>query len=310
VIERLAGMRQLVADAENYLTSADVTSARLTSGDLESEDNLSRSESESAFGPLRHSDSLLLITQNSKDRLDGVQGIKLPDVDHSESDTDSLSTPTSSPYRRQHQTQPAKPATGGASFGLHSPDNAVDGSLNEMLQQTNGMPEAILPDGSIYSDPDIIDLTMIPPPMTPDEDGPTRIPPELSTPPTPFADRESLEAELQALERDLGDLDRVSELVRAATIISPDDSPSSGFSSQPTGSDIDSLIATLTMPPPPRDPVEVAPRVAADESPVLELTRDQIASFIIPPPPNAGATRQAQVGFSTRQAQVGHIHLH
>lgn len=31
-------------------------------------------------------------------------------------------------------------------------------------------------------------------------------PPQLSTPPTPFADRETLEKELKALEQDLGDL--------------------------------------------------------------------------------------------------------
>lgn len=48
------------------------------------------------------------------------------------------------------------------------------------------------------------------------QDGPAHraIAPELSTPPTPFADRETLEAELLALERDLGDLDRVGEMVR------------------------------------------------------------------------------------------------
>ncbi|XP_037083114.1 FERM and PDZ domain-containing protein 4-like isoform X2 [Pollicipes pollicipes] len=178
VIERLAGMRQLVADAENYLTSSRPEDAE----SLRSALSLSRSESETAFGPLKHSDSLLLISQTSKDRLDGVQGIKLPDVDHSESDTDSLSTPTGSPYRRPNQVQPQKATAGGASFGLHSPDNVSDGKLKDVLQKTNGVGEAALPDGALYLDPDIIDLTMIPPPMTPDEDGPARIPPELVDP--------------------------------------------------------------------------------------------------------------------------------
>ena len=58
-----------------------------------------------------------------------------------------------------------------------------------------------LSDSKVVLDPDLIDLTMIPPPMTPDEDGPSRIFPgtasAVSTPPTPFADRQSLEAELQ-----------------------------------------------------------------------------------------------------------------
>ncbi len=67
---------------------------------------------------------------------------------------------------------------------------------------------------------DLIDLTMIPPPATPDEEGPPPIPPHLgavaanptfrvlpgaasavSTPPTPFADRQTLEAELRALDQ-------------------------------------------------------------------------------------------------------------
>lgn len=80
VIERLAGMRQLVADAENYLTSSreagravsprsadgPVTSQR---AEAEAEDTeslrsgVSRADTEAAFGPLKHSDSLLLISQ-------------------------------------------------------------------------------------------------------------------------------------------------------------------------------------------------------------------------------------------------------
>ena len=100
-------------------------------------------------------------------------------------------------------------------------------------------------------DPDLIDLTMIPPPMTPDEvtfglfffaslfchfpenscifgrssiakliqicsvfqDGVYRVFPgaasAVSTPPTPFADRQSLEAELKALESDASHIQRL-----------------------------------------------------------------------------------------------------
>ena len=64
-----------------------------------------------------------------------------------------------------------------------------------------------LSDSKVVLDPDLIDLTMIPPPMTPDEEGPARIFPgtasAVSTPPTPFADRQSLEAELQVISHDL-----------------------------------------------------------------------------------------------------------
>ena len=38
------------------------------------------------------------------------------------------------------------------------------------------------------------------------QDGTKVFPPQLNTPPTPFADRETLEKELKALEQDLGDL--------------------------------------------------------------------------------------------------------
>ena len=41
--------------------------------------------------------------------------------------------------------------------------------VQEALQNTNGAAEKLLQDGALYADPDIIDLTMIPPPMTPDE---------------------------------------------------------------------------------------------------------------------------------------------
>ena len=67
---------------------------------------------------------------------------------------------------------------------------------------------------TVEPDPDLIDLTMIPPPMTPDEEGVYRVFPgaasAVSTPPTPFADRQSLEAELKALENDFGNLNQLS----------------------------------------------------------------------------------------------------
>lgn len=56
---------------------------------------------------------------------------------------------------------------------------------------------------------------MIPPPMTPDEDGAfpstTSSTNAFSTPPTPFADRQSLDAELRALEIDLGRISSIKD---------------------------------------------------------------------------------------------------
>ena len=71
-----------------------------------------------------------------------------------------------------------------------------------------------LSDSKVVLDPDLIDLTMIPPPMTPDEEGPARIFPgtasAVSTPPTPFADRQSLEAELQVISHSYVALHKIS----------------------------------------------------------------------------------------------------
>lgn len=57
--------------------------------------------------------------------------------------------------------------------------------------------QAEMPEDAFCLDPDIIDLTMIPPPITPDEDGAQPLPSPLSVPPTPFADQTPLEVRPQ-----------------------------------------------------------------------------------------------------------------
>ena len=88
-----------------------------------------------------------------------------------------------------------------SSFGLHSPDLVIntneDKELEQLLRRLQDDPN--LPEGRLYLDPDIIDLTMIPPPITPEEDG-MKFPTTLNEPPTPFADRDSLENELAAIQ--------------------------------------------------------------------------------------------------------------
>ncbi len=97
-------------------------------------------------------------------------------------------------------------------------------------------------EGALVLDQDLIDLTMIPPPMTPDEVGtlgcekhpfcsndsqsqeglqrmfpgvlPLSNTTAVSTPPTPFADRETLEAELRALETEVGDIKTLKGIAR------------------------------------------------------------------------------------------------
>ena len=162
---------------------------------------------------------------------------------------------------------------------------------------------------ALVLDPDLIDLTVIPPPMTPDEDGFNRVFPgaasAVSTPPTPFADRESLEAELKALEKDIDHIQKLKAYNGWATNgsngkpISADDTLSDGSSinsynyedeaSAASNSasaaagiaavyqlrDIDSFIANVTVPPPP----------GTFDLSVHNGDLDDISAFIIPPPP-------------------------
>ncbi|XP_068223986.1 serine-rich adhesin for platelets-like isoform X3 [Palaemon carinicauda] len=203
VIKRVAELQQLVEDAENYLSDADGETT-----DVESV----RSDQ---YGRLKHSDSLLLLTQGQK-LIPNTEVVE--SEERSGSDTDSQSTPNQSPAHRPVAKLPQRPSSvlkpSGSSFGLHSPDNLPITmqsreddikALIKQLEDNSGLPYTFA-EGTLYLDPDIIDLTMIPPPITPDEDGTKVFPPQLSTPPTPFADRETLEKELKALEQDLGDL--------------------------------------------------------------------------------------------------------
>lgn len=116
------------------------------------------------------------------------------DLSQSESDSESNSTPNSSPIHRNHQTDRNQKKVNRTSFGLHSPDSstlgpdAKDTNLREylkMLKEASSKDTAdidlaakklselygfeIGDDTFIDSDPDVIDLTQIPPPQTPDE---------------------------------------------------------------------------------------------------------------------------------------------
>merc|ERR1719295_958180 len=168
--------------------------------------------------------------------------------------------------------------------------------------------------------------------MTPDEEGPSRIFPgtasAVSTPPTPFADRQSLEAELQALERDLGGLSKTSwdegavygavrygassssgagntaswegeddEETSLNSLTMPDlvDSREPGGPSLAAlrhlkSDDIDMFIANMAVPPPP-SVVRQQQQVQQKHSPVVELTSEELSAFIIPPPPATAGHR-------------------
>lgn len=116
------------------------------------------------------------------------------DLSQSESDSESTYTPQSSPIHRTNQLNGTKPTTIRTSFGLHSPDTVFapeskdtnlkdylrhlkEASNNESLQDTDLAAKKLSElygfeigdDTFIETDPDVIDLTTIPPPQTPDE---------------------------------------------------------------------------------------------------------------------------------------------
>ena len=267
VIQRVSELKRLVEDAEQYLTgSSGDRASRIsdveTSSLLSDMSQLSKTESDQsgsgaggAYGRLRHSDSLLLLTHGQKQLSLPDNTTILLDGDHgSSSDTDSVSTtpnqtPTHSPSQRPKSTSadgckpPSRPSSmlkpSDSSFGLHSPDviPAVDGEEKDLEGLIRRLQDDLpLAEGSlIYLDPDIIDLTMIPPPITPEEEGlKMKFPTTINEPPTPFADRDSLENELIAMQHkpsgssarsrpspsDLGELQDLTDLAQWTDVAS------------------------------------------------------------------------------------------
>ncbi|KAH8025663.1 hypothetical protein HPB51_010747 [Rhipicephalus microplus] len=201
VLRRVSEMRRMVADAESYLSDGNRPANQPP---LPANESTSSEEREAGGPTIRAADSLLLLTQldDVSEALNEVAAMA-PDEAASESDTDSFSTPTQSPLHRTSRlaatTEPSAPnkrGRSGSSFGLHSPDmlpgiGSGDRDLLELLKQLQSNPDIQLPfdEGTLYLDPDIIDLTMIPPPMTPDADAMGDVPGTLDVPPMPFSDR-------------------------------------------------------------------------------------------------------------------------
>ncbi|CAG0887646.1 unnamed protein product [Cyprideis torosa] len=182
--------------------------------------------------------------------------------------------------------------------------------LQELIKRMSQASDNGVNTNSIYVDPDIIDLTMIPPPATPDDDGASKLPTGPSFPPTPFADRLSLDKELQALEDDLGDLKDLriwnnsglggsTELGEGVSVASMAALAPLQYEDE---EDIDSFIANVSVPPPPRslESALMEPFSTVEHSPVVELTQDDINAFIIPPPP-AGDSLELEKPIILRQ---------
>lgn len=207
--------------------------------------------------------------------------------DSSDCDSESLYTPNSSPIHRNNNgngivnqshantnqlrvpsTQPKTFKQIRTSFGLHSPDALGDSKDNNLREYLRQLKEASSKDNNsdqdlaatklaelygfelgddsfIETDPDLIDLTTIPPPQTPDElDIPSSV---LSVPPSGFDDTDGNQRRQQKSNRDL------EEFLKKVTIEPP------------------TKIVT----------------------PAIELTPEEIMSFIIPPPPSSVSEQTA-----------------
>ncbi|XP_017783981.1 PREDICTED: FERM and PDZ domain-containing protein 4 [Nicrophorus vespilloides] len=230
--EVIKEMEKMVEDSEKYLQQEWLE----TSVDIES-------DSESPNG-LHHSDSLLLLNKEAKNGRNSFTNAAIEmlrsEINCSESDTDSVYSPHNSPKHSEAVNRNVR-----ISFGLHSPNS--NGSSSETNSENlrdylEKLKESKSDLSDLYVFEDIIDLTMLPPPATPDELDATQAPPTpINLPPITFADSIEKLNRLGVLHENL---------------------------------DLEEFLASVTVPPP-----------TQKVTPAVELTPEEIMSYIIPPPP-------------------------
>lgn len=261
VLRRVKEMQLVVESSEKYLTEQEELARNIsaewqeTSVDIESDTDSIMNEE--LLGQLKHSDSLLLLAKNCHGNIDlrnsftnaAIEMLR-SEINQSESDNDSLYTPHNSPKHKLLTNENSNKCR--VSFGLHSPDTGINESqdLKTYLAQLkvnktndNNLDEAIT-DMYVF-DPDIIDLTLLPPPATPDELD-CALPTPINLPPSSFADSMDKLNKLGVLHENL---------------------------------DLEEFLASVTVPPP-----------TQKVTPAVELTPEEIMSYIIPPPPNTHET--------------------
>lgn len=250
VLKRVQEMQQLVENSEKYLSEQNGKGEwQESSVDFESDNDsvLSSFDDVNNIGnKLKHSDSLLLLMQGTTQTEKNVNNSYNSAVvemlhSQSESDNDSVYTPHSSPSHHSNTTQNNTTVNGNnknarISFGLRSPDNTTVSNQIDLKQYLKQLKDHDSNISDVFDfDPDIIDLTLLPPPATPDDiDGGTGTP--INIPPESFAD---IDASL--LSSDL---------------------------------DLEEFLASVTVLPP-----------TQQVTPAVELTPEEIMSYIIPPPP-------------------------
>lgn len=247
VLRRVQEMQRLVENSEQYLTEQEnlerlqqLSEWQETSVDVES-DTDSQMTDDLAPGKLKHSDSLLLLNkahhQSEKRNFFTNATVELlrSESNQSESDNDSICyTPRDSPKHKIEREN-------RVSFGLRSPHNGDGETTHDLIKQ--------LKDNIYVYDNDLIDLTLLPPPATPDELD-CALPTPINLPPSSFADS----------------IERLNNL-----------------------EGLDEFLAKVAVPPP-----------TQKITPAIELTPEEIMSYIIPPPPKNedeidGATRRNSV---------------
>lgn len=247
VLRRVQEMQMLVENSEKYLTEQERLNSTCewqeTSVDIES-------DGEEVPGILKHSDSLLLLTKvnnatttETRHFANAAIEVLRSELNQSESDNDSIYTPHNSP-RHKFLENGDDNKSSRLSFGLHSPDTtSKDDDFKNYLQRMREMRNnestdvENLEDLYVF-DPDIIDLTLLPPPATPDELD-CALPTPINVPPSNFADS-------------------IEQL------------------------DLEEFLASVTVPPP-----------TQKTTPVVELTPEEIKSYIIPPPPNLDSSLES-----------------
>ncbi|XP_044756049.1 uncharacterized protein LOC123314773 isoform X2 [Coccinella septempunctata] len=263
VLRRVQEMQMMVEDSQKYLTEQEnldrlnaLAEWQETSVDIESDNDSQLTDD--APGKLKHSDSLLLLTRDhaQNQTKNGFANAAIEMLrsemsnNLSESDNDSvIASPHNSPRRINEIKQGSSMLTNNrVSFGLRSPDTGKDATdfqdyLKRMREMSRNRENAAVESAEemYVFDPDIIDLTMLPPPATPDELDCGALPTPINVPPSSFAD---------SVEK----LDKLCALAEEQ--------------------DLEKFLERVTVPPP---TLRVTPSV--------ELTPEEINSFIIPPPP-------------------------
>lgn len=263
VLRRIQEMQQLVENSEKYLTEQQnldrlnsLSEWQETSVDIESDTDSVLADD--APGKLKHSDSLLLLTKGHAQEpapkpmfTNAAIELLRSETVQSESDNDSIYTPGNSPKHKLPSNGIDK--SNRISFGLRSPDNTADKDqdFQAYLQQLKQMKNKDTGDmdslNDIYVfDPDLIDLTNIPPPGTPNELD-CALPTPINVPPSSFADSIEKLNKLGVLNED----EDLETFLASVTVPPPTQKVTPAVELTP-----EEIMAYIIPPPPDRDSFE------------------------------------------------------